>query len=121
MAKAIVDLKDCSITIDGATVEGHTYTIATTAEETDVRAFSSGEYGSWLACAKAGTVTINTYANPGVTAGDTADLVAVIGNPAVLTLTMSNAVCTGFDIGVDAKGIVEFTSTFRIVSDITGL
>jgi len=41
--------KDCSITIDGATVEGHSYTIDTNSEETDVRAFSSGDYGSWLA------------------------------------------------------------------------
>jgi len=74
-----------------------------------------------LACAKAGTVTINSYANPGAVAGDVADLVAVIGNPAILTLTMSSAVCTAFDIAVDAKGIVEFTTTWRLVGDITGI
>ena len=114
--------KDCSITIDGTgSFEGHSYTIDTNSEETDVRAFGSGDYGAWLACAKNGTVTINTYLNPGVTSGDVADLVAVIGTPAVLTLTMTSAVCTNFNIGVDAKGIVEFSSTFRIVGDVGGL
>lgn len=113
--------KDCSITIDGAKKEGHSFTIDTTSEETDVRAFGDGDYGSWLNCAKAGTVTINTYANPGVTAGDEADLVATIGSPAVLTLTMTAAKCTAFNINVDAKGIVEFSTTFRLVGDITGI
>ena len=114
--------KDCSITIDGSgTFEGHSYTIDTTSEENDVRAFGSGDYGAWLACAKSGTVTINTYGNPGVTSGDVADLVAVIGTPAVLTLTMTSAVCTAFNISVDAKGIVEFVTTWRLVGDITGI
>lgn len=113
--------KDCSITIDGSTIEGYSYTINTTVNENDVRAFGSGDYGSWLLCGKAGTVNISSYANPGAVAGDTADLVAVIGSPAVLTLTMTSAVCSAFDIAVDAKGWLEFTTTWRLVGDITGI
>lgn len=113
--------KDCSITVDGATFEGHSYTIDTTAEETETRAFGSGDYGSWLTCSKSGTITINSYANPGVISGDTADIVAVIGDPAVLTLTATASKCTAFNISVDAKGVVEFVSTFRLTGDISGL
>ena len=114
--------KDCSITIDGAgTFEGHSYTIDTGSDETDVRVFGSGDYGAWLACAKNGTITINTYLDPGIYASDVADLVAVIGDPAVLTLTVTAAVCTNYNITVDSKGIVEFVVTFRLVGDIGGL
>lgn len=114
-------MKDCSITIDGASFEGHNYTIDTNSEENDVRAFGSGAYGSWLACAKSGTVTVTSYANPGVTAGDTCDIVCVIGSPAVLTVTMNACVVTNFGISVDAKGIVEFNTTARITADPTGI
>ncbi len=113
--------KDCSITVDSVTVEGHQYTITTNAEEIDVTAFESGDYGDWLACAKNGTIQIRSYANPGVVAGDTADIVAVIGDPAVLTLTMNDCKCVSLELSTDAKGVVEFVSTFRLVGDITGL
>jgi len=114
--------KDCSITVDGSgSFEGHSFTIDTNSDETDVRAFGSGDYGEWLACAKNGTITINSYLNPGVTSGDTADIVAVIGTPAVLTITANSCKCTNYNISVDAKGIVEFSTTFRLTGDISGV
>jgi hypothetical protein len=112
--------RHCSITIDGgSSFEGYSYVIATNAPEEDVRAFGSGEYGAWLACAKNGTVTVNTYLYPGVEAGDTVNIVAVIGTPPVLTVTMNSCIVTTWDCNVDAKGIVYHTVNARITGDPT--
>jgi len=83
--------------------------------------FGSGEYGDWLACAKNGTITINSYLNPGVVSGDTCDVVAVIGTPAVYTITANACKVTNYNISVDAKGIVEFSTTLRLTGDISGV
>jgi len=110
---------DCLISINAnSNCEGHAFSIATSATEQDVRAFGDGDYGSWLACAKAGTITVKTYEKaPGVDAGE---VVNVICNLNTSNLTATNTVCTGVNVDVDAKGLVEYNYTFRCTGDITG-
>jgi len=109
--------KDCTFSIDGAAVsEGTTFNIDLNSQEEDVRAFGSPVLGSWLACARSGVVTLTSYADNGVEDGDVVDLVATEGNPVVKTQTMTAAVCTAFNIAVDAKGIVTYNNTFRLTN-----
>ena len=108
--------KTGTIKVDGATFEAHNFVIDLTADETDVRAFGAPTYGSWLACNRSGTVTAASYADPGVEDGDVADVVCTVGDPVSKTYTMTAAVCTNVNISCDAKGIVEYSSTYRITS-----
>jgi hypothetical protein len=106
----------CNISVGGNTYEAHYFTIDTATNEFDVRAFGDGEYGSWLACAKNGTITVRTYAKADVAPGEVANISANVG---AVSLTASNCPCTRATADVDAKGVVEFVYTFRLVSDIT--
>lgn len=110
--------KDCSVSIDdGSAFDGYQYTIDLTAEENDVRAFGDGLYGSWLSCARSGIITIQSYDNPATSVGEVADVVCIIGDPMVHTFTMNACVNTSVNVSVDAKGIVSFSSTWRITGD----
>lgn len=109
----------CSVTIDGDnSFEGHRFVITTNAPEIDVRAFSSGNYGSWISCVRDGTITIDTYKlAAGVEAGDTVDIVAVVGDK---TLTANDCVCTNVTVNVDAKDVVINSYNFRLSGTISG-
>ena len=110
----------CTISVAGSDVgDGHRFSIATNAPEIDVRTFGAGEYGEWLACAKDGTITINTYVNlDGIEAGDTG--VAIIANVCGTTLTANSCTTTSVNSDVDAKSVVEWTYVFKLTGDITG-
>jgi hypothetical protein len=112
---------DCTITSgdfeDSATL-GHSFTVDLSSTETDVRAFGSGEYGDSLACGKAGTITVNSYALPAsVEVGD-ADVVFA-ANVGSTTISCTACVCTAQNWNVDAKGVVEFATTIRLTGDAT--
>jgi hypothetical protein len=109
--------RSCSIT--GASIaaaEGHAFTLTSNAPEIDVSSFGSGSYGDWLACFKDGEVSVSTYLDPGVDAGDVATVVMNVGNT---SYTATNALVTSKNISVDAKALVEFETTFKLVGDLT--
>uniref|UniRef100_A0A6H1ZWH6 Uncharacterized protein n=1 Tax=viral metagenome TaxID=1070528 RepID=A0A6H1ZWH6_9ZZZZ len=111
--------KDCSLTInDGTAFEGHRYSINCNAPEIDVRTFGSGAYGSWLTCAKDGTVDVETYLPvTGLEAGDTATVVCVQG---AQTLTANDTKCTNANVNVDSKDVVGYKYSFKLTGDVTG-
>lgn len=115
--------KDCSVSVsDGTAFEGHRWTLTANAPEIDVRTFASGDYGSWLACIKDGSVEIGTYLPiSGMEPSDNSNIVLTVGSPAVQTLTCNDVKCTSVSIGVDAKGLAEYTYTFKLTGDVTGL
>jgi hypothetical protein len=110
--------KDCSVSVDsGSSFEGHKFTINTSGQEEDLRIFGSSKtYGDWKACNQSGTVTINTYLDPGDRVSDESDVVCVCGTGAdKKTYTMNSSVCTAWDVDVDAKACaIEYTTTYRI-------
>ena len=109
----------CTIDVDGAVNDGHRFSLVCNAPEIDVRAFGSGDYGDWLACAKDGTVTVNTYMPiASLEAGDAGvSVTAVIGGT---TLTCANTTCTNVTCDVDAKGVVEWTYVLKLTGAVTG-
>ena len=109
----------CTIAAGGAVSDGHRFSIVTNAPEIDVRAFGSGDYGDWLACAKDGTITINSYMSVNsIEAGDTGITVtAVIGT---VTLVCANTTCTNVTCDVDAKSVVEWTYVLKLTGAVTG-
>jgi hypothetical protein len=96
-------------------VSPYSFTISLSSNEIDVRAFGDGEYGNWIACAKAGTVSLQSYCRPELVPGD--------------SLTFTGTICdedfsipvivTGQDFNVDAKEVVNFSTTMRITGDPT--
>jgi len=109
---------DCSIEVAGdSNAEGHQFSIATSSQEFDTRAFGDGDYGSYVACAKNGTITVRTYEKIANCApGDLANINCNIGGT---NLEATNAVCTSVNGDVDAKGITEYSYSFRLTGDIT--
>jgi hypothetical protein len=70
----------CAITNSAfSTVQGHKFTIDLGSNEIDIRAFGSGEYGNFIACAKNGTIVVESYLRPPVDAGDTLTVAASVG------------------------------------------
>lgn len=109
-----------SISVDDSDqTEAHKFTITANAPEIDVRTFGSGDYGEWLSCIKDGNIVMNTYVDvDGLAAGNTADIVCNVGGQA--TLTANNCACTSVTVDADAKGIIEWTYTFKLTGDISG-
>ena len=108
----------CSITTTefaDATALGHSFTIDLTSNEIDVRAFGSGTYGDWLACSASGTISFNSYVRPQV---DVNDVVTFAGNVCSEAISFPTVV-SGQSINVDAKGVVEFTTTLRLTGSGT--
>jgi hypothetical protein len=110
----------CSIGVAGANVaSGHRFSIVSNAPEIDVRAFGSGDYGDWLACAKDGTITVNTYMPiASMESGDTG--IAIVANVGSVTLSCANSTCTNVTVDVDAKSVVEWTYSFKLTGAVTG-
>jgi len=108
---------NCTITVGGGSAfEGHRFTITGNSPSNDVRVFGSGDYGAWLSCIKDGQITIDTYLDPAVSPGGTGTIVMVISTT---TYTATDAILETKSVNVDAKGIVEWSTTWRIVDDIT--
>lgn len=102
-----------AITGDFAGIGAHTITIDVTSNEQDVRAFGdTGGFGSWLACSKAGAITIQSYAAYAGDVGDTGTLAASIGGVDV----SFPVVVTGLNTSVDAKGVIEHSTSLRVTS-----
>jgi Zn-finger protein len=110
----------CAVSVSSGNVaSGHRFSIVSNAPEIDVRAFGSGDYGDFLACAKDGTVTVNCYMPiASLEAGDIN--VAVIAYIGATTLSCTNTTCTNVTCDVDSKGVVEWTYVFKLTGDITG-
>jgi len=107
----------CTVQINGGTAfEGHRFTITGNSPSTDVRVFGSGEYGAWLSCTRDGQVTIDSYLTPAISPGATATLIMTIN---ATDYTATDAIMESKSANVDAKGIVEWSTTWRIVDDIT--
>ena len=107
----------CSITIGGGSAfEGHRFNITGNSPSSDVRIFGSGEYGAWLSCTRDGQVTMDCYDNPAISPGSTGTLAMIIDGT---TYTATDAILETKSVAVDAKGIVEWSTTWRIVDDIT--
>lgn len=106
----------CDMAIDGANVSGHQFTIELGSNEIDVRSFvDSGDYGSWIACNKNGTVAVSSYERPDVDPGDTVVFTANVGSEAY----SMDCVVTSQSIPVDAKDVVSFTTNMRISGNVT--
>lgn len=109
----------CSITVAGGqTFEGHKFEIEARGTEFDVRRFGSGAYGDWLACAKEGNVTINTYLPvPNQTPNSTAAIVCSIGTT---SLSASNSRLVSINCSVDSKDVVQWSYVYKLTGDISG-
>jgi len=107
--------KDCNLGGLSGNVVAHSFTLDIAGQETDVSAFGSGEFGDYLVCRSAGTLSVNTYAYPSEDVGDTVSLSANVG---ASTLTIPGIVQSK-NIAIDAKGIAQFVTTVRITGDIS--
>lgn len=105
----------CTLTgTEFASVEGHRYVIELASNEIDTRIFGDGDYGSFIACAKNGTVTIDSYLRPVVDIGDAVTVGMVVG-----TETFSiDCVVISMTVNVDAKDVVQFNTKLRIVDEV---
>ena len=108
---------NASIEVDSSNYTCHSFVINTEASEQDVRAFGDGNYGSWIACARSGTIDLKCYDAAAIVPGDIANINANVCNT---WCNCANAVAISTSVGADAKGIVEWTYRFRLTGDITG-
>lgn len=112
----------CKVTGDMASVEAHQFSIELSSNEVDVRAFPpagedpAGGFGTWKACNKAGTITVQSYLRPDLDVGDEVDFSASIGDENVV---VNDCVVTTLGHQIDAKGIVEFSTTLRVTKKPT--
>jgi hypothetical protein len=105
----------CSLSAGGVlVVEGHKFTIDLGSNEIDIRAFGSGQYGDFVACAKTGTLAFDSYIRPDLDVGSIVTIGASIGTES-FTIPV---VITSQNINVDAKDVVQFTTNSRIFSAI---
>jgi len=102
----------------GITFLGHKVALNLTGTPQDVRHFGSGVFGDWLTCQWTGEVVINSYAAipnakppSAVGAAVTASINITSNN---MTVGMTNCALTDIKRDVDAKGLEEFTYTFKV-------
>ena len=107
----------CTISVDSVTSGPHKFSINSESTEIDVRTFGSGEYGDFIACAKTGTIVVNSYCSLSIVAGDTD--IPIVANVCGTTLT-ANCTAISMSVDVDAKGIVEWTYNLRLTGDVSG-
>lgn len=109
----------CSISLNGGAAEAdaHAFTLNWASNEQDVRTFGSDDFGDWLACAENGTLEIRTYDYIGATV-DPGTTATYSANCSSATFS-GNCVATVLNIAVDAKGLVEYSHTFRLTGDIS--
>jgi hypothetical protein len=108
----------CSITTPTGSFEGHKFEINIKGTEENVRRFGSGRFGDWLSCAAEGSVTISHYMQiPNLKVGDTTAVKLVIGS---VSLDASNCRVMEVNCAVDAKAVVDWTTTVKLVGACTG-
>jgi len=104
------------VTVDCGAGEflGHKVSVNLTGTPIDVRHFGSGLFGDWLVCAWTGEIVVSSYEPIENTIPSVATIVVTSANS-----TMSFAACPLMDIkrDVDAKGIEEFVTTWKIVGN----
>jgi hypothetical protein len=97
-----------------ANVGAHSLSIQITSNEQEVPVFrgESGGFVDFLACNKAGSVSVTTYNAPDLDVQDTGTLsVEVCGE----TLSYPY-VCIGTEVSADASSTVNFTTNLRITN-----
>lgn len=107
-----------SCTLSGSafgSVKAHRYVLELASNEIDTRIFGDAAYGSFIACAKNGSLTIDSYKRPDVDVGDTLSVLLSVGD-AKITVP---GVCTSQSINVDAKDVVQFSTKMRVIDDAT--
>jgi len=108
----------CSITTPTNNYEGHKFEINIKGTEENVRRFGSGRFGDWLSCAAEGSVSISHYLQiPNLKVGDTTNVTLVIGS---VSLTATNCRVMDITCSVDAKAVVEWTTTVKLTGAVTG-
>lgn len=107
--------KSCSIVFGSDAYLAHQFTLSLSGNEIDVTAFGSGEYGDYLSCNPAGTVSAELYEAPGLSIGDTVTVVMTWGET---TLTGTGAIVTSIGSNVDAKGVAGHSIALRLVGDL---
>ena len=111
----------CVLSGDFADLEAHQWQLDLSSNEIDVRAFpddgesATNAYGSWLACAKQGTLSMSSYTRPDFEIGDDLTFSAALGGE---TYTVPCLV-TSLGHSVDAKDVVQFTTGLRVTGDPT--
>jgi hypothetical protein len=108
----------CTITAPSGVYEAHKYSINIKGTEENVRRFGSGRFGDWLSCAAEGSIVINHYLQiPNLKVGDTCSVTLGIGT---VTLTATNCRVMDITCDVDAKAVVEWTTTVKLTGVVTG-
>jgi hypothetical protein len=107
----------CSITVNGNVAsDAHSFVINWTTEEQNTRVFGDGIFGSWLACASQGTLTIESYE---LIAGVEPGTAGIIYSADCGNVTLAgNCVSTSLNVPVDSKGLAGFSHVFRLTGDV---
>lgn len=110
---------DASITIGSEITDAHRFSINWATNEQDVRTFSSGTFGDWLACASNGTLEIATYEPIAAAAADPGAAIVFSGVLGGGHTVSGTAVGMTMNVAVDAKGLVEYVYTSRLDGTLT--
>jgi len=107
-----------TVSIGGVEIEdAHTVNLTDNAPTIDVRTFGSGVWGDWLACARDGTLTLNTYNYiAGIDPGDT----TTFSVADTLRTVTGDCICSSESEAIDAKGLVEISYEFKLTGEPTG-
>lgn len=114
MAEAICG-RDCTVSVTGsATCFGaHSLSMSMSANVIDTTAFGDDEFGSVLACGKAGEITVNCYELPTMSPGDETEMVIVWAYDTSKTYTF-NVTVTSVGPSADAKAECNHSISFRM-------
>jgi hypothetical protein len=109
----------CSITIGSELTNAHRFSINWAVNETDVRVFGSGSFGSWIGCQDNGTLEIALYEPIAAAAADPGAAITFSGVLGGGHTVSGTAVGMSLNVAVDAKGLVEYVYTSRLDGDLT--
>jgi len=106
----------CTIDVGGALTDAFQFTLDWQTQENDVRTFGSAtEFGDWIACADSGNLTVQSYSPIATQPGDTATYSANCG----AVVLSGNCSCMTLNVNADAKGLVTYSSSFRLTGDVS--
>ena len=107
--------KDCTLTGVTGVSTGTSWNLTMNGKEFDTTAFGDGDFGDWTVCGADGTIAVKSYDYC------TADLGDAItwGSNVSGTVYSCNTVVQNKTITVDAKGIVEFDLSLRMIGDLS--
>ena len=106
--------KTCSVTVGGSSYTAHAFTINYSGREQDVSSFGSSVYGDYLVCLIDAIATVQSYDRPALNPNDVITLVATIASTPSTILTFSNSKVITTTDEVDAKGVVNHSTTVRL-------